>query len=171
MHILSLEIAEIVARVCLVVTFPFSGLDKIVHWNDALKQANSSFLPGGAALLLIAIMVELAPPFCIVIGWHDWLAASVLAAFCVVTALLYHPFWKYSRFWSGTGEGRSHFWDFLKNFAVAGGFLVLATGGTAYGVTHLIRHPLASSHPYSSVPADLRAPDARATNPPAGVSR
>lgn len=137
MHILSLEIAEIVARVCLVVTFPFSGLDKIVHWNDALKQANSSFLPGGAALLLIAIMVELAPPFCIVIGWHDWLAASVLAAFCVVTALLYHPFWKYSRFWSGTGEGRSHFWDFLKNFGLAGGLLLVVVGSPAPGASAL----------------------------------
>jgi putative oxidoreductase len=48
MHFLNLAALPILARLCLVLMFPFSGLDKIVHWQDALKQANSSFLPGGA---------------------------------------------------------------------------------------------------------------------------
>ena len=137
MHILNPDVAALIARVCLVVMFPVSGLDKIVHWNDALKQANSSLLPGGAVLLLIAIMVELATPICIVIGWHGRLAAAALAAFCMVTALLYHPFWKYSGFWSGTGEGRSHFWDFLKNFGLAGGLVLVVVGSPAPGASAL----------------------------------
>ena len=149
MHALHPGFAELIARVCLVVMFPFSGFDKIVHWNDALKQANTSFLPGGAALLVIAIMVELATPVCIVTGWHDRLAASVLTAFCVVTALLYHPFWHYPRFWSGTGEGRAHFWDFLKNFGLAGGLLLVVIGSPAPGapVLHSVSHAMA---PYAA---------------------
>lgn len=131
MHILDLGVAALIARGCLVVMFPFSGLDKIVHWNEALKQANSSFLPGGAVLLVVSIVVELVTPVCVVAGWHDRLAASVLAAFCMVSALLYHPFWKYAHFWSGTGEGRSHFWDFLKNFGLAGGLLLVVAGSPA----------------------------------------
>jgi putative oxidoreductase len=116
-----------IAHVFLVVLFPFSAFDKIFHWNSALKQANSSFIPGGPALLVVAIAIELAAPACIVAGWHDRLAALVLAAFCAVTAVLYHPFWKFPDFWSpGDSKGRRNFWDFLKNFGLVGGLLLVA---------------------------------------------
>ena len=97
----NLYLIPIVIRVCLVVLFPFSALDKIVFWKDAVAQADSSFLPksSGPPLLVAAIVVEAVAPFCIVFGWHDRLAAFVLALFCVVTAILYHPFWKFGDFW------------------------------------------------------------------------
>ena len=64
---------------------------------------------------------------CIVAGWQAPLAALVLAAFCAVTALLYHPFWKHGDFWaSGASVDRGHFWDFTKNFGLVGGLLLLA---------------------------------------------
>lgn len=124
---MNLAAAPLVARVCLVVLFPFSALDKVVFWKDALKQAKSSFVPGGAALLVMAIVIELITPVCIVAGWHDRLAALVLAGFCAVTAVLYHPFWKFADFWTpGDSKGRRHFWDFLKNFGLVGGLLMVA---------------------------------------------
>ena len=115
------------ARICLVVLFPFSALDKIVHWSDAKKQAESSFVPGGAALVIAAIAIEIAMPICIVFDWHARVAALVLAVFCAVTAVLYHPFWNFPNFWSpGDGKGRRHLWDFLKNFGLVGGLLLIA---------------------------------------------
>jgi putative oxidoreductase len=54
------------ARICLVVLFPFSGLDKIVNRESALKQAASSFLPGAPVLLVLAMIVEFVTPVCIV---------------------------------------------------------------------------------------------------------
>ncbi|MBW7923497.1 MAG: DoxX family protein [Burkholderiaceae bacterium] len=123
------EIATLplVARICLVVLFPFSALDKIVHWKAALGQAGSSFLPGGPLLLVGAIAVELVAPLCILARWHDRTAALVLALFCVVTALVYHRFWTIPGFWSPANEkGRAHFWDFLKNFGLVGGLLLVA---------------------------------------------
>jgi len=117
----------LVARILLVVMFPFSAFDKILHWGSALKQANSSIVPGGAALLAMAIVIELAAPACIVAGWHGGIAALVLAAFCAVTAVLYHPFWTYPDFWTPKdSKGRRDFWDFLKNFGLAGGLLLAA---------------------------------------------
>jgi hypothetical protein len=38
--------------------FPFSGLDKIINRQAALKQANSGILPGGALLLGLAQIVD-----------------------------------------------------------------------------------------------------------------
>lgn len=150
MDFLNLIAVPLFARVCLVIMFPFSALDKIVHWKEAMQQATSSILPGGAVLIVIAIVVEFLTPVCVVIGWHDRLAAFVLAGFCAVTALLYHPFWKYPQFWSRAGEGRSHFWDFLKNFGLVGGLLLIAIGGTPVSASAVIEHPL-SSAPYGSV--------------------
>jgi putative oxidoreductase len=123
------EALMLAARVCLVLMFPFSALDKVVHWDDALAQANSSFLPGGPVLLLGAIAIEVVAPVCIVAGWHASWAALALAAFCAVTALLYHPFWKHGDLWAaGASVDRGHFWDFTKNFGLVGGLLLVALG-------------------------------------------
>ena len=149
MHLLDLAALPCLARLCLVVMFPFSALDKIVHREDALQQADSSFLPGGRVLLLLAIVVEFVTPVCIVLGWHDRLAAFVLAGFCAVTALLYHPFWNYPGFWSKAGEGRGHFWDFLKNFGLVGGLVLLMIGGTPTSASAVLAHPL-SAAPYTA---------------------
>lgn len=151
MHTLDLVALPFIARLCLVVMFPFSGLDKIMHWRDALKQASSSIIPGAPVLLVLAIIVEFVTPLCIVIGWHDRIAAFVLAGFCVVTALLYHPFWSFPHFWSQDGAGRSHFWDFLKNFGLAGGLLLLVIGGSPVPTSTVLHAPL-SSAPYAANP-------------------
>lgn len=122
------DLLPLVARICLVAIFPFSGLDKILNWGSALKQAESSFLPGGAVLLVLAMMVEFVTPVCIVSGWYDRFAAFVLAGYCVITAILYHVFWRYPRFWSPGSEGYPHVWDFLKNFGLVGGLVFIVLG-------------------------------------------
>lgn len=116
------------AKLCLVAIFPFSGLDKLLNWDNALQQANSSFLPGGPVLLILAMIVEFVTPVCIVVGWYDGWAALVLAGYCGITALLYHNFWAHPRFWSPASAGYPHVWDFLKNFGLAGGLLLIVLG-------------------------------------------
>ncbi|MDJ0514235.1 MAG: DoxX family protein [Methyloceanibacter sp.] len=118
------------ARIFLVWIFPLSFIDKIINHTAAVKQASSSWLPGGAALLYPAMAVELLTPPMIVFGIYDGVAAFVLAGYCAVTAILFHNFWAYPRFWSSDSEGYPHVWDFFKNFGLAGGliFVMLASG-------------------------------------------
>jgi putative oxidoreductase len=152
---LNLALLPLLARICLIVLFPFSALDKIIHWKDALKQANSSFIPGGGVLVIVAILIELLTPACIIIGWHDRIAAFVLAGFCTVTAVLYHPFWKFGDFWiPGDSKGRSDFWDFLKNFGLVGGLLLLLITTDFASVMTIIENPL-SSVPREASPASV----------------
>ncbi len=90
----------VLARVFIVWIFPLSSLDKFINWDNALKQANSSRLPGGPVLLILAMGVELLTPPMIIFGFYDGIAAFFLAGYFAVTAIVYHNFWIYLRFWS-----------------------------------------------------------------------
>lgn len=123
---------RVLACIFIVWIFPFSFIDKVINWNNALEQANSSWLPGGPILLILAMAVELLTPPMIVFGFYDGIAAFILAGYCAVTAIVYHAFWTYPRFWSPQSEGYPHIWDFFKNFGLVGGliFVMFASGFT-----------------------------------------
>ncbi len=137
--------APLVLRVFLVILFPFSALDKILNWPSAMKQAGTIFWPEG--MLVMSIAVELLAPVCIVTGWHDRFAAFVLAGFCVITAVLFHQFWRYAGFWRfKEGEGLEHFWEFLKNFGLVGGLGLIMLGPQTSALSDWLTHPFVSTH-------------------------
>ena len=139
------DYAPLLLRVCLVILFPFSGLDKILNWGSAMTQAGS--LPFKPAMLAASIVVEFVTPVMIVTGWHDRPAAFVLAGFCVVTALLFHQFWRYPDAWRfKEGEELQHFWEFLKNFGLVGGLGLIVLAPRTLPVSQAIQHPLASTY-------------------------
>jgi len=135
------------ARICLVAMFPFSAIDKVWHWRNSLAQTESSGLPGGKAMLITAIMIEGFTPLMIVSGWHDRFGAFLLAGFCVVTAFLYHPFWRGPDFFSPAEDSKSreHLWQFLKNFGLAGGLALVIFTGAMSAPEQVIAHPFSSS--------------------------
>jgi putative oxidoreductase len=140
---------ELAVRWLLVILFfPFSALDKILNFEGAVAQARQ-IVPGRAAALMIlaGLGVEILMPLGILTGVADRAAALVMAGYCIVTALLWKQFWTPGDFWrSGQSRARDLFWDFLKNFSLAGGFLLLTLGG---GLGAFLSHPFASSHPYA----------------------
>ena len=125
------HLVPLVARICLVAMFPFSAADKVWHWRNSLAQTRTAGLPGGPLLLVAAIVIEAATPIAIVFDVYARAAAVLLAGFCIVTAALYHPFWRYHDFGSPRDDSvaREHFWQFLKNFAIVGGLLLVIAGG------------------------------------------
>jgi putative oxidoreductase len=149
--------APALARFFLVILFPFSALDKIFNWDGALKQANSGILPGGPVLLVLAMTCEIVTPVLIVGGFHDRAAAFVLAAYCAATAVLYHDFWAHKDFWArGDSVARSHFWDFLKNFGLVGGLLMVVLGAPLASVDWVLHHPASSTPVYDGAAPNPR---------------
>jgi putative oxidoreductase len=151
-----LSIAVAFAVRCLLVGLflPFSALDKILNFKQAIGQAARAVpsRPLATALIAGGFGIEVLMSLAILTGVADRLAALILAGYCIVTASLWKQFWKAPDFrLKGESRGRDVFWDFLKNFALAGGFLMLAFGADASGVTRFVSHPLASSHPYTVV--------------------
>ncbi len=148
-------LASVVFRIFLVWIFPFSSLDKILNWQGAMKQANSGILPGGALLLIAAIIVEIGTSVLIVAGVFDRAAAALLAFYCIVTAILYHQFWAHGDFFAkGDSQGRTHFWDFLKNFGLVGGLGLIILGAPLATVGYVATHPLSSTPPYAETAPD-----------------
>ena len=145
--------APLIFRICLVILFPFSTLDKIFNWKGALRQANSGILPGGGLLLVAAMIVEVGTSVLVVAGVFDRAAAALLAFYCVVTALLYHQFWASGDFFAdGDSKGRAHFWDFLKNFGLVGGLGLIILGAPLASLDYSVTHPLSSTPAYTVAP-------------------
>jgi putative oxidoreductase len=133
--------------------FPFSALDKILNFDGAVKQAQEVFTPRplATAVLMCGLAIEVFMSLGVVTGIADRLAALVLAIYCAATAVLFKRFWQPGDFWAdGQGQGRTLFWDFLKNLSLGAGFLLIVVGVDGSGLQPFLANPLASSHPYAS---------------------
>jgi len=142
------------SRCLLVLLFlPFSALDKVLNFRDAQAQAALAIHNRILSRLAIVggVFIEVVMSLGVISGVADRAAALVLALYCAATALLWKQFWRSGDFrLDGPSRGRDTFWDFLKNFALAGGFLSLAFAGHAAGVGAFLHHPFESSHPYQT---------------------
>jgi putative oxidoreductase len=123
------RLLDFIARLCLVLLFPFSALDKIFNHASAMAQAITGWvpLPGWAAevLLVLGGMLEVIGPVCILFDFYRRQAALLFIFYVIATAVLFHNFWSFpfnSEPWT------ENFWPFLKNFGLAGGFLYIAGG-------------------------------------------
>jgi putative oxidoreductase len=116
-----------IARLCLVLIFPFSALDKIFNHQSAMAQAAHGLiaLPDSMAALLLVLggMLEIIGPVCILVGFYRRQAALLFVFYVVVTAVLFHNFWSFP---FNSDQWNQNVWPFLKNFGLAGGFLYIA---------------------------------------------
>lgn len=154
MAALSIAITLAIRIVLVLLFFPFSALDKTLNFHGALNQAGEAVSSRALAMALVfaGLFVEIVMSLGILTGIADRLCAFILAGYCGVTALFWKQFWKPGDFWaSASGKGRTLFWDFLKNFGLGAGFLLITFGTNAASVRQFIAHPAWSSDPYRIV--------------------
>lgn len=159
MTTLSIILTATIRILLILLFFPFSALDKIINFSGAVAQARevASSKAMATALIVAGLGVEIFMSLGVVTGVADRACAFVLAGYCGVTALLWKQFWRPGDFWaSNTGQGRTLFWDFLKNFALGAGFLLITFGTDARSVRLFLAHPFASSQPYHVNPEQWR---------------
>ena len=120
-----------IARLCLVLLFPFSALNKIFDYQSAMAQAAQGWIPlppsAAALLLVLGGMLEVGGPLCILFGFYRRQAALLFIFYVIATAVLFHNFWSFP---FNSNEWNENFWPFLKNFGLAGGFLYIAADAT-----------------------------------------
>lgn len=110
---------DLVARILLAQIFLIAGIGKIMAYAGTQAYMAAMGVPG--ALLPLVILLEIGGGLALIIGWKTRWVAYALAAFSVVAALIFHH---------NLGDTVQRIM-FMKNLAMAGGFLLLAINGTA----------------------------------------
>ena len=106
-------IVAFIGRVMLAALFVIAGLGKLGALAATDTYIQSAGLPAGLALP--AAVFEIAAGLAIALGIFTRFFALLLAGFCLTTALLFH----------NNFNDQQQITNFLKNVALAGGFLVL----------------------------------------------
>ena len=120
----------LLGRAGLAAIFILSGWGKISGYAGTQEYMASAGVPG--ALLPLVILLEVGGGLAILSGAFTRWLAPLFAIFAVASAVLFH---------GGSADQVS----FLKNIAIAGGFLVLAAHGSgAFSVDALLAKRLGS---------------------------
>ena len=112
-----IKIFDLVGRVFISGVFLLSGFNKIGNYEGTVGWMESFGLPG--FLLIPAIILEILAPILIIIGYQTRIAAGALSLFCLATAIIFHTDF----------SDQMQFIAFMKNLALAGGFLFLVVNG------------------------------------------
>ncbi len=109
--------ADLAGRILIAAIFIVAGYGKIAGYAGTQAYMESQGVPG--ALLPVVIATELGGGILIVLGLFTRYAALALAGFSILAALLFH---------ANFGDQMQQIL-FMKNFAMAGGFLFLVAHG------------------------------------------
>ena len=112
-----MQIIELIGRIFISLVFLIAGFGKIFSYENTIDYMESFGVPG--YLLIPAIIVEILFPLLVIIGYKTKLAAGLLSIFCITTAIIFH----------NDFADQMQFTSFLKNIALAGGFLLIFVNG------------------------------------------
>jgi putative oxidoreductase len=105
------------------VIFLLSGFQKLTAFTGTAAYMASRGLPMPDLAALVAIVVECVGGLLVLVGYQTRVVGLVLAGWCIATALVAHT----------NFSDANQMIHFLKNLAMAGGFLqLLAFGGGAW---------------------------------------
>ena len=111
------DAANLTGRTLIAAIFLISGIGKVAGYSGTAAYMESQGVPG--ALLLPTILLEIGGALAIIAGWQTKSVALALAGFSLVAGILFH----------GNFADQMQQIMFLKNVAIAGGFLFLAVNG------------------------------------------
>ena len=112
------NILDLLGRILISALFLLSGVFKISNYDGSVDWMESFGMP--EILIIPAIILEVIGPILIIIGYKARIAAGFLSLFCIVTAIIFH----------NDFSDQMQFTSFLKNIALAGGFLFIVVNGT-----------------------------------------
>ena len=112
-----LNLADLGGRILISLIFLLSGLMKIFQYEATKGFMEAMGTPG--ILLPLVILTEVGGSLAIIFGFHTRIAAILLAGFSIISALIFHA----------NFADQVQMIMFLKNFAMAGGFLIIYSKG------------------------------------------
>lgn len=111
-------VADLLGRILIAGIFVLAGYNKFGDgYAGTAAYMDSKGVPG--ELLPLVILLEAGGGLLIIAGFQTRVTALLLAGFCVLAAFLFH----------GDFSQKAESIAFMKNMAIAGGFLILAAHG------------------------------------------
>ena len=112
-----MHIIEFIGRLFLSALFLIEGFGKISMQEEVIIYMEDYSVPG--ILFLPALIVEILFPLLLIVGYKTKWTASIMALFTFAVAIIFH---------TDFGEG-IQMTMFLKDLAIAGGFLIIFIRG------------------------------------------
>jgi putative oxidoreductase len=110
----------LIGRLLIGLPFMASGSSKLAGYDATIGLIASSSLPLPPPLAYVgAVAVEIGCGLLMITGYHTRLAAGILAAFCIATAVFFHAHF----------DDPNQTFHFIKNLVMTGGLLQLVTYG------------------------------------------
>ena len=112
------NILDLLARILISILFFTNGIFKIMNYDGTVSWMEGYAIPG--ILIIPAIILEILGPILIILGYQTKITAAFLSLFCLATAIIFH----------NDFSNQMQLTSFLKNIALAGGFLLLVINGS-----------------------------------------
>ena len=111
------NILNLIGRILISSVFLISGFNKINQYDGTIEWMESFGVPG--ILIIPAILLEIIGSLMIIIGYKTRVIATLFSIFCITLAIIFH----------NDFSDQMQLVSFLKNLALAGGFLFLVVSG------------------------------------------
>ena len=112
------NILDLVARILISTLFLLNGFFKIGNYDGTVEWMKGYGIP--EIFLIPTIILEIVGPILIILGYKAKIPAGLLSLFCILTAIIFH----------NDFSNQMQLGSFLKNIALAGGFLFIFINGT-----------------------------------------
>ena len=112
------NILDLIGRIFISSVFLISGFNKINQYDGTIEWMESFGVPG--ILIIPAILLEIIGSLMIIIGYKTRVIATLFSIFCITLAIIFH----------NDFSDQMQLTSFLKNIALAGGFIFILVNGT-----------------------------------------
>lgn len=122
----------LIARVLLSFIFIYSGYGKLTDPAGTAGMITGAGLPAATALAYIAGLFELVTGLAVLVGFQTKIVGWALAAFCIFTGAVFHSGTVAIEGWPDAALGWINALNgimLMKNFTLAGAYILLATFG------------------------------------------
>ena len=110
-----MHIVEVFGRILLSTLFLIEGVKKIFSQDETIMYMEYYGVP--EVLFFPALIIEIVFPLLLIIGYKTKFSASVMALFTLAVAIIFHT----------NFNNDAQLIIFLKDIAIAGGFLIVAS--------------------------------------------
>ncbi len=113
---------HVVGRVLFSMMFIMSGMNHLMKLNDMSAYAESKGVPAPKVLTAVSGLMIMVGGVLVLLGWHRFIGAGLIAVFLLPTAMQMHAFWKET----DPAARMNEMAHFMKDMAMAGAALFIA---------------------------------------------